>query len=55
MVDPDDFEKSTERIIAGIEKKNNLTPEEIKTVAYHESGHAVVSWFSPGGNPLLKV
>lgn len=46
---------ATERIIAGLEKKRNLTPEERRIIAVHESGHAVVSWFLEGGNPLLKV
>jgi AFG3 family protein len=41
--------------IAGSEKKNILSEEERKVVAYHESGHAVVSWFLEGGSPLLKV
>lgn len=50
-----DFELATERIIAGLERKSMMSPEEKKTVAVHESGHAVVSWFSEGGSPLLKV
>lgn len=50
-----DFEKATERIIGGLEKKVVITPEERKTVAYHESGHAVAGWFLQHSNPLLKV
>lgn len=50
-----DFEKATERIIGGLEKKVVITPEERKTVAYHESGHAVAGWFLEHSNPLLKV
>lgn len=46
---------ATERVIAGLEKKNLLSEEERKTVAIHESGHAVVSWFLEGGSPLIKV
>ena len=38
-----------------MEKKSNMTPEERKVIAYHESGHGVVSWFLEGGNPLLKL
>jgi AFG3 family protein len=41
--------------MAGMEKKNILSPEERKIVAYHESGHAVISWFLEGGSPLLKL
>lgn len=55
FVDSLDFEIAAERILAGLEKKKFLSEEERKTVATHESGHAVVSWFLEGGNPLLKV
>ncbi|PVV00366.1 hypothetical protein BB560_005259 [Smittium megazygosporum] len=50
------FEDAIERVIAGLEKKSKvLTPEEKKTVAYHEAGHAVVGWFMEHADPLLKV
>merc|ERR1712012_944831 len=50
------FEAAIERVVAGLEKKTNvLQPEEKKTVAYHEAGHAVVGWFLEHANPLLKV
>ena len=40
------FEAAIERVIAGMEKKTQvLQPEEKKTVAYHEAGHAVTGWF----------
>lgn len=54
-VSAEDFEAATERVMAGLEKKKVLSEEERKIVAVHESGHAVVSWFLEGGNPLLKV
>jgi AFG3 family protein len=39
-----------------MEKKSNvLQPEEKKTVAYHEAGHAVAGWFLQHADPLLKV
>lgn len=41
--------------MAGIEKKSIMTPAERKTVAYHESGHAVTGWFLEHANPLLKI
>ena len=42
--------------VAGMEKKTNvLSPEEKKTVAYHEAGHAVCGWFLEYADPLLKV
>ena len=40
-----DFEISSERVIGGVERKGFVSLEEKKTVAYHECGHAVVSWF----------
>lgn len=50
------FEQAIERVIAGMEKKTNvLQPEEKKTVAYHEAGHAVSGWFLEHADPLLKV
>jgi hypothetical protein len=42
---------ASERVMAGLEKKKIISEEERKTVAYHESGHAVVSWFLEGGFP----
>ncbi len=50
-----DFEMAAERVMAGLEKKRIISEEERKVVAYHESGHAAVSWFLEGGDPLLKV
>lgn len=50
------FEQAIERVIGGLEKKSRvLSPEEKKTVAYHESGHAVCGWFLEHAHPLLKV
>lgn len=50
------FEQAIERVVAGMEKKTNvLQPEEKKTVAYHEAGHAVAGWFLENADPLLKV
>lgn len=43
-------------MIGGLEKKNKvISPEERRTVAYHEAGHAVVGWFLQYAEPLLKV
>lgn len=50
------FEAAIDRIIGGLEKKNKvISKEERRTVAYHESGHAVVGWFLEHAEPLLKV
>ena len=50
------FDGAIDRVIGGLEKKNSLmSPEERKTVAYHEAGHAVAGWFLEHADPLLKV
>lgn len=50
------FEQAIERVIGGLEKKSLvLSPEEKKTVAYHEAGHAVCGWYLKYADPLLKV
>ncbi|XP_020649147.2 mitochondrial inner membrane m-AAA protease component AFG3L2 isoform X2 [Pogona vitticeps] len=50
------FEQAIERVIGGLEKKTQvLQPEEKRTVAYHEAGHAVAGWFLEYADPLLKV
>ncbi|KAL9108740.1 MAG: hypothetical protein Q9227_006536 [Pyrenula ochraceoflavens] len=50
------FEAAIERVIGGLEKKSVvLSPEEKKTVAYHEAGHAICGWFFKYADPLLKV
>ncbi|KAH7920093.1 ATP-dependent metallopeptidase Hfl [Leucogyrophana mollusca] len=50
------FETAIERVIAGLERKSRvLSPEEKKTVAYHEAGHAVCGWYLEHADPLLKV
>uniref|UniRef100_A0AAQ4QCS5 AAA+ ATPase domain-containing protein n=1 Tax=Gasterosteus aculeatus aculeatus TaxID=481459 RepID=A0AAQ4QCS5_GASAC len=55
-IDQKHFEQAIERVIGGLEKKTQvLQPEEKKTVAYHEAGHAVAGWFLEHADPLLKV
>ncbi|KAI9737577.1 MAG: AAA ATPase afg3 [Cirrosporium novae-zelandiae] len=50
------FESAIERVIGGLEKKSLvLSPEEKKTVAYHEAGHAICGWYFRYADPLLKV
>jgi SpoVK/Ycf46/Vps4 family AAA+-type ATPase len=50
------FEQAIERVVAGLEKKTQvLQPDEKRTVAYHEAGHAVSGWFLEHADPLLKV
>ena len=52
----DDFLDAVDRIVGGVERKNKLmTIEEREIIAYHESGHAVVSWMLEHASPLVKV
>ena len=51
-----DFLDAVDRIVGGLEKKNKIiTPEEKKTIAFHEAGHAMVSWLLEYAAPLVKV
>jgi len=51
-----DFLNAVDRIVGGLEKKNKIiTPEEKKTIAIHEAGHAIVSWLLEHAAPLVKV
>lgn len=50
-----EFERATERVIAGIEKSMPKNEVQRRTVAYHECGHAVAGWFSKHSAPLLKL
>ena len=49
------FERATEKVIAGIEVQSASFEEQKEVISVHECGHAVVSWFLPGGSPLLKL
>lgn len=56
VVEKQDFLDAIDRIIGGLEKKNKIiSQEEKRAIAYHESGHATVSWLLEHANPLLKV
>ena len=55
-IDRQDFLNAVDRIIGGLERKDKIiTPEEKKSIAHHEAGHATVSWLLPYANPLFKV
>ncbi|KAF4594992.1 Mitochondrial respiratory chain complexes assembly protein YTA12 [Ophiocordyceps camponoti-floridani] len=50
------FENAIDRVVGGLERKSLvLRPEEKKTVAYHEAGHAICGWFLQHADPLVKV
>ena len=51
-----DFLDAVDRIVGGLEKKNKIiTPGEKRTIAFHEAGHAMVSWLLEHAAPLVKV
>ena len=55
-VDKQDFLDAVDRIVGGLEKKNKIiTESEKKTIAFHEAGHATVSWMLEHAAPLVKV
>ena len=51
-----DFMDAVDRIVGGLERKNKImTDEEKRSIAYHEAGHATISWMLQWANPLVKV
>ena len=55
-VEKQDFLDAIDRIVGGLEKRSKIIPPaEKRTIAFHEAGHATVSWLLPNANPLLKV
>lgn len=55
-IDKQDFIDAIDRIVGGLEKRNKIiSPNEKKTIAYHEAGHATVSWLIEHAHPLIKV
>ena len=56
IIDKQDFLDAIDRIIGGLEKRNKIiSSHEKKVIAYHESGHASVSWLLEYAHPLVKV
>lgn len=56
VVEKQDFLDAVDRIIGGLEKRNKImTQEEKRTIAFHEAGHATLSWFLEYAHPLVKV
>jgi cell division protease FtsH len=55
-VEMSDFDEAIERMVAGLQKKSRvMNPREKKTIAYHESGHALVAELVPGADPVSKI
>ncbi|MCR4659160.1 MAG: ATP-dependent zinc metalloprotease FtsH [Bacteroidales bacterium] len=56
QIEKQDFLDAIDRIVGGLEKRSKIiSDQEKRTIAYHESGHASVSWLLRWGNPLVKV
>ncbi len=56
QVEKEDFLSAIDRIVGGLERRSKIiTPTEKRTIAYHEAGHATVSWVLEHANPLIKV
>lgn len=56
FVEREDFLSAIDRIVGGLERRNMIiTPQEKRLIAYHEAGHATVSWILEHANPLIKV
>ncbi|TKG91148.1 ATP-dependent metallopeptidase FtsH/Yme1/Tma family protein [Puteibacter caeruleilacunae] len=56
VIEKQDFLDAVDRIIGGLEKKNKIiSQQEKKTIAFHEAGHATVSWLLEHAHPLVKV
>ena len=56
FIDKQDFLDAVDRIVGGLERRSKIiSPEEKRTIAFHEAGHATVSWILPHANPLFKV
>ncbi|MCB0795093.1 MAG: ATP-dependent zinc metalloprotease FtsH [Flavobacteriales bacterium] len=56
VIDRQDFLDAVDRVIGGLEKKNKIiTAEEKRAIAFHEAGHATVSWLVEHASPLVKV
>ena len=54
-VEMSDFNEAIDRLIAGLEKKRVMSARERETIAYHESGHAIVASVLPGLDPVHKI
>jgi ATP-dependent metalloprotease FtsH len=55
-VEKQDFLDAVDRIVGGLEKKNKIiTKEEKRAIAFHEAGHATISWLLEYAHPLVKV
>ena len=55
LVEPADFDEALDRVRLGVAHPQLMDAEERRIVAYHESGHALVAWLTPGADPVHKI
>ena len=55
LVEPADFDEALDRLRLGVAHPQLMDAEERRIVAYHESGHALVAWLTPGADPVHKI
>jgi len=55
LVEPGDFDEALDRLRLGVAHPQLMDAEERRIVAYHESGHALVAWLTPGADPVHKM
>ena len=54
-ISPDDLEEAATKVVAGPERKRKRTKRDVKLIAYHEAGHAIVSKFVPESDPVHRI
>jgi cell division protease FtsH len=54
-IDRDDFERAADRVLIGPKREEVLSPDDKRRTAYHEGGHALVTWLMPGADRPMKV
>jgi cell division protease FtsH len=54
-IDRGDFERAADRVLIGAKREEILSPEDKRRTAYHEAGHALCAWLTPGSDPIFKL
>ncbi|HEY7425587.1 MAG TPA: ATP-dependent zinc metalloprotease FtsH, partial [Gemmataceae bacterium] len=54
-IDRSDFERAADRVLIGPKREEVLSPEDKRRTAYHEAGHALCAWLTPGSDPIFKL
>jgi cell division protease FtsH len=54
-IDRSDFERAADRVLIGPKREEVLSAEDKRRTAYHEAGHALCAWLTPGSDPIFKL